>query len=116
MGSIESKKLFDKTPLDRKVSIRLAADEYETIKQKARAAKTSIAKFIRRAALWQPVREPTPPPIINWKLYQELGSINVNIKQLARVQIVKQDELFGLIEFLQLTQRKLIEADVEGGD
>ena len=112
---IEKRKLLDKSPLDRKLSIRLAADEYETIKQKARSAKTSISKFIRRAALRQPVAEPSPPPIINWKLYKELGSINVNIKQLARVSEVKQDELLDLIELLQQTQIQLIGADVEGG-
>lgn len=113
---IESRKLFDKSPNDRKFSIRLAADEYEIIKKKARSAKTSIAQFIRRAALRLQVTEPPPPPIINWKLYKELGSINVNIKQLARVQFVKQDELLGLIELLQQTQIQLIGADVEEGD
>lgn len=113
---VEKRKLLDKSPLDRKLSIRLAADEYETIKQKARSAKTSISKFIRRAALRQPVTEPPPPPIINWKLYQELGAINVNIKQLARVQTVKQDELLGLVELLKLTQMQLIGADEESGE
>lgn len=114
--SLESRKSFDKTPLDRRVSIRLAADEYEIIKQKAHSAKTSIAKFIRRAALRQQVREPSPPPIINWKLYKELGSINVNIKQLARVQEFKQDELVDLIELLHQTQMQLIGADEEEGE
>ncbi len=110
---IEKRKLLDKSLLDRKLSIRLAADEYETIKQKAHSAKTSISKFIRRAALRQQVTEPPPPLIINWKLYKELGSINVNIKQLARVPFVKHDELIDLIEFLQQTQIQLIGADVE---
>jgi predicted DNA binding CopG/RHH family protein len=71
---IESRK-NDKSKSERRVSVRLAPDEYETIKQKAHKAKTSIPQFLRKAALRQDVTQLPPPPVINWQLYRELGSI-----------------------------------------
>jgi len=80
---IESRQA-DKSHRERRLSVRLAPDEYETIKHKAQLAKTSIPQFLRSSSLRQPVTQPPPPPVINWKLYKELGSINVNIRQLAK--------------------------------
>jgi hypothetical protein len=91
---IESKQV-DKSPSERKLSVRLAPDEYSTIKNKARLAKTSIPQFLRKAALRQKVTQPPPPPVINWKLYKELGSINVNMKQLAKKLPTITDELLA---------------------
>lgn len=44
----------------------------------------SISEFIRRAALRRRVVEPPPPPQLNWKLYEELNSIGVNLNQIAK--------------------------------
>jgi hypothetical protein len=43
-----------------------------------------LTEFIRRAALRRQVVEPPPPPQLNWKLYEELNSIGVNLNQIAK--------------------------------
>jgi hypothetical protein len=88
----------------------LAPDEYETIKQKARRAKVTIPQFLRRAALRLHVTQPPPPPVINWKLYKELGSINVNMRQLIKKLPTITDTLLELIELLSITQISLVGA------
>ncbi len=106
---IESRKI-DKSQSERRLSVRLAPDEYETIKQKARRAKVSIPQFIRRAALGIQVTQLPPPPVINWKLYKELGSINVNMRQLIKKLPTITDTLLSLIELLSITQISLVGA------
>jgi hypothetical protein len=106
---IESRKV-DKSKYKRRLSVRLAPDEYETIKQKARKAKTSIPQFLRKAALRQQVTRLPPPPVINWKLYKELGSINVNMRQLIKKLPTITDTLLELIELLSITQISLVGA------
>jgi hypothetical protein len=106
---IESRKI-DKSYSERRLSVRLAPDEYETIKQKARKAKVTIPQFIRRAALRIQVTQLPPPPVINWKLYKELGSINVNLRQLALKLPTITDALLELIELARITQISLVGA------
>lgn len=106
---IESKQA-DKSRSERKLSVRLAPDEYETIQHKARLAKTSIPQFLRKAALRQKVTTAPPPPVINWKLYKELGSINVNLRQLAKKLLTITDTLLDVIEQIRQTQMQLIGA------
>jgi hypothetical protein len=106
---IESRKI-DKSKLERRLSVRLAPDEYETIKQKARKAKTSIPQFLRASALRQQVTQLPPPPVINWKLYKELGSINVNMRQLAKKLPTITDTLPCLIGQVRQTQIHLVGA------
>jgi hypothetical protein len=112
---IESKQT-DKSHSERKLSVRLAPDEYETIKHKARLAKTSIPQFLRKAALRQKVTQPPPPPVINWKLYKELGSINVNLRQLAKKLSIITDALLDVIEQVRQTQMQLIGALFTGDE
>ena len=95
---------------ERRLSVRLAPDEYETIKQKARRAKVTIPQFIRRAALRIQVTQLPPPPVINWKLYQELGSINVNLRQLVKKLPISTDTLLDVIGFVRQTQINLVGA------
>ncbi|MEA5574801.1 plasmid mobilization protein [Calothrix sp. UHCC 0171] len=64
--------------------VRFAKDEYEQLKQKAYNARVSVTEFIRRAALRRQVVEAPPPPQINWKLYEELNAIGVNLNQIAK--------------------------------
>jgi hypothetical protein len=64
--------------------VRFAEDEYEQLKQKAYNARVSVTEFIRRAALRRQVVEAPPPPQINWKLYEELNAIGVNLNQIAK--------------------------------
>lgn len=64
--------------------VRFADDEYEQLKVKAYNARVSLTEFIRRAALRRQVVEPPPPPQLNWKLYEELNSIGVNLNQIAK--------------------------------
>ena len=106
---IESRKV-DKSQSERRLSVRLAPDEYETIKQKARRAKVTIPQFLRRAALRLHVTQPPPPPVINWKLYKELGSINVNMRQLIKKLPTITDTLLDLIELARITQISLVAA------
>ena len=106
---IESRKI-DKSYSERRLSVRLAPDEYETIKQKARKAKVTIPQFIRRAALRIQVTQLPPPPVINWKLYKELGSINVNLRQLAKKLPTITDTLPCLIGQVRQTQIHLLGA------
>jgi hypothetical protein len=112
---IESKQT-DKSPSERRLSVRLAPDEYETIKHKAHVAKTSIPQFLRKAALRQKVTKAPPPPVINWKLYKELGSINVNMKQLAFNLPTITDTLLLLIGQVRQTQIHLVGAQELLGD
>jgi hypothetical protein len=111
---IESKQA-DKSHSERKLSVRLAPSEYETIKHKAHVAKTSIPQFLRKAALRQKVTQPPPPPVINWKLYKELGSINVNLRQLAKKLSIITDAALNLIEQIRQTQMQLIGALFQEG-
>jgi hypothetical protein len=106
---IESFKI-DKSKSSRRLSVRLAPDEYETIKQKARKAKVTIPQFIRRAALRIQVTQLPPPPVINWKLYKELGSINVNLRQLAKKLPILTDTLLLMIGQVRQTQINLVGA------
>ncbi len=112
---IESRKI-DKSYSERRLSVRLAPDEYETIKQKARKAKVTIPQFIRRAALRIQVTQLPPPPVINWKLYRELGCINVNLRQLAKTLPTITDALRTLIELLSITQISLVGASNRSED
>lgn len=64
--------------------VRFAADEYEQLKKKAYEARVSIGEFIRRAVLRRRVVELPPPPQLNWKLYEELQAIGVNLNQIAK--------------------------------
>jgi hypothetical protein len=96
--------------------VRFAADEYEQLKEKAYSARVSISEFIRRAALRRRVVEPPPPPQLNWKLYEELNSIGVNLNQLVKAvnQAVKSgqganidvDQLQNLVSGLRATIRE----------
>jgi hypothetical protein len=104
---IEEKKV-GQSQSERRLSVRLAPDEYETIKQKARKAKVTIPQFIRRAALRIQVTRLPPPPVINWKLYKELGSITVNLKQLAKKLPISTDTLLDVIGFVRQTQINLV--------
>jgi hypothetical protein len=106
---IESRKV-DKSKSSRRLSVRLAPDEYETIKQKAQKAKVTIPQFIRRAALRIQVTQLPPPPVINWKLYKELGSINVNLRQLAKKLPILTDTLLLMIGQVRQTQINLVGA------
>jgi hypothetical protein len=106
----------DKSHKERRLSVRLAPDEYETIKNKARLAKTSIPQFLRLSALRQPVTQPPPPPVINWKLYKELGSINVNMRQLAFKLPTITDTLLDMIGRVRQTQINLVGASEVLGD
>ena len=107
---------IDKSYSERRLSVRLAPSEYETIKQKARKAKVTIPQFIRRAALRIQVTQLPPPPVINWKLYRELGSINVNLRQLAKKLPTITDALRTLIELLSITQISLVGASNRSED
>lgn len=78
---IESRR-FDKNPLPHVRSIRLTPDEYELLKQKAHTARTSVTKFLRRAALRLQVVEPPPPPASHWKIHSLLSDILNNLNQL----------------------------------
>jgi hypothetical protein len=95
---------------ERRLSVRLAPDEYETIKQKALRAKVTIPQFLRRAALRIQVTRLPPPPVINWKLYKELGSIHVNLRQLAKKLPISTDALLSMIELVRITQISLVGA------
>ena len=106
----------DKSHKERRLSVRLAPDEYETIKNKARLAKTSIPQFLRLSALRQPVTQPPPPPVMNWKLYKELGSINVNMRQLAKKLPTITDTLLDMIGRVRQTQINLVGASEVLGD
>jgi hypothetical protein len=106
----------DKSYSERRLSVRLAPDEYETIKQKAQKAKVTIPQFIRRAALRIQVTQLPPPPVINWKLYRELGCINVNLRQLAKTLPTITDALRTLIELLSITQISLVGASNRSED
>jgi hypothetical protein len=106
---IESRKV-GQSQSERRLSVRLAPDEYETIKQKARKAKVTIPQFIRRAALLLQVTQLPPPPVINWKLYKELGSINVNLRQLTKKLPTITDTLPCLIGQVRQTQIHLLGA------
>ncbi len=112
---IESRKV-DKSHKERRLSVRLAPDEYETIKHKAHKAKTSIPQFLRASALRQRVTQHAPPPVINWKLYQELGSINVNMRQLAKKLPTITDTLLDMIGQVRQTQINLVGASEVLGD
>jgi hypothetical protein len=112
---IESKQA-DKSHKERRLSVRLAPDEYSTIKHKARLAKTSIPQFLRASALRQQVTQLPPPPVINWKLYKELGSINVNLRQLAKKLPTITDTLLNLIGQVRPTQIHLVGALAEEGE
>lgn len=105
----ESRKV-DKSKSEHRLSVRLAPDEYETIKQKARKAKTSIPQFLRASALRQQVTRLPPPPVINWKLYKELGSISVNMRQLAKKLPISTDTLLEMISLARITQISLVGA------
>jgi hypothetical protein len=105
----ESRKI-EKSHKQCRLSVRLAPDEYATIKQKARRAKVTIPQFIRRAALRIQVTQLPPPPVINWQLYRELGSINVNLMQLAKKLPTITDTLLDVIGFVRQTQINLVGA------
>ncbi|AFZ28509.1 Bacterial mobilization protein (MobC) (plasmid) [Cylindrospermum stagnale PCC 7417] len=106
--------------------VRFAADEYEQLKKKAYEARVSITEFIRRAALRRRVVESPPPPQLNWKLYEELNAIGVNLNQIAKAankaaksgQDVNIDveQLQNLVESLHTsireTQLQLLECGV----
>jgi hypothetical protein len=106
--------------------VRFASDEYEQLKEKAYSARVSISEFIRRAALRRRVVEPPPPPQLNWKLYEELNSIGVNLNQIAKAAniAVKSgqganidvDQLQKLVDSLRAsikeTQMQLLECGV----
>jgi hypothetical protein len=64
--------------------VRFADDEYENLKQKANKSRISVAEFIRRAALKRQVVEPSSPPQINWKYYEQLNTIGVDLNQIAK--------------------------------
>jgi hypothetical protein len=106
---IESRKV-GQSQSERRLSVRLAPDEYETIKQKARKAKVTIPQFIRRAALRIQVTQLPPPPVINWQLYRELSSINVNLRQLVKKLPMLTDTLLLMIGFVRQTQINLVGA------
>lgn len=103
--------------------VRFAADEYEQLKKKAYEARVSIGEFIRRAALRRRVVEPPPPPQLNWKLYEQLQAIGVNLNQIAKavntaVKVgqdvnIDREELQNLVESLgasiRETQMQLLE-------
>lgn len=112
---IEPRKI-DKSKLERRLSVRLAPDEYEKITQKAHKAKTSIPQFLRKAALRQQVTQLPPPPFINWQLYKELGSINVNLRQLAKKLPISTDTLLDVIGFVRQTQINLVGAFASSED
>jgi hypothetical protein len=83
--SIESRRGFNKAPLAHSRSIRLAADEYEYLKQKAALAHTSVSKFMRLAARRQSVVSPPPPPLSHWEIHAALSKITNNLRQLNSV-------------------------------
>ncbi len=92
--AIESRRLSAfNTPLDRKLSVRLAPDEYESLKQKASSARISIAQLLRRAALRLSIAEPPPPPLSYWKIHAELSRITNNLRQLLRAVNITQMEI-----------------------
>ena len=84
--SVMSSKTKRSDGVARKIThpVRFADDEYEQLKVKAYNARVSLTEFIRRAALRRQVVEPPPPPQLNWKLYEELNSIGVNLNQIAK--------------------------------
>jgi competence CoiA-like predicted nuclease len=106
--------------------VRFAEDEYEQLKQKAYNARVSLTEFIRRAALRRQVVEPPPPPQINWKLYEKLNAIGVNLNQIAKAvnRAVKsgqganvdverlQNLVVRLNETIRETQMQLLECGV----
>ncbi|MBW4433180.1 MAG: MobC family plasmid mobilization relaxosome protein [Pelatocladus maniniholoensis HA4357-MV3] len=110
--------------------VRFAADEYEQLKKKAYEARVSITEFIRRAALRRRVVEPPPPPQLNWKLYEELNAIGVNLNQIAKAtnRAVKSgqevnidvEQLQNLMQSLRAsireTQMQLLECGVLDDD
>ncbi len=64
--------------------IRLADDEYQQIKEKARQARISISDLFRQAALNKQIRVYKPPPPANRDVYRELSAIGVNLNQFIR--------------------------------
>ncbi|MBO3458483.1 MobC family plasmid mobilization relaxosome protein [Aetokthonos hydrillicola Thurmond2011] len=110
--------------------VRFAADEYEQLKKKAYEARVSIGEFIRRAALRRRVVEPPPPPQLNWKLYEELNAIGVNLNQIAKAANraaksgqdvnINVEQLQNLVESLYTsireTQMQLLECGVPDDD
>ncbi len=110
--------------------VRFAADEYEQLKKKAYEARVSIGEFIRRAALRRRVVELRPPPQLNWKLYEELQAIGVNLNQIAKavntaVKIgqevnIDKEQLQKLVESLgasiRETQMQLLECGAADDD
>jgi len=110
--------------------VRFAVDEYEQLKKKAYEARVSITEFIRRAALRRRVVEPPPPPQLNWKLYEELNAIGVNLNQIAKAanKAVKSgqdvnidvEQLQNLVNSLRAsireTQMQLLECGVLDDD
>jgi hypothetical protein len=83
MGGAKTKR-SDGVPRKITHPVRFAADEYEQLKNKAYQARISVSEFIRRAALRRKVVEAPPPPQLNWKLYEELNAIGVNLNQLVK--------------------------------
>jgi len=83
MGGAKTKR-SDGVPRKITHPVRFATDEYEQLKNKAYQARISVSEFIRRAALRRKVVEAPPPPQLNWKLYQELNAIGVNLNQLVK--------------------------------
>lgn len=94
--------------------------EYGQLKRSAYENNMSVSElirwFLRKAALRQPVTKAPPPPVINWKLYKELGSINVNMKQLAKKLPTITDELLDFIGQVRQTQIHLVGAQELLGD
>ncbi len=64
------------------IHIRLTADEYQALSQKATSAGVSLSEWVRRAALEQEI--PSKRSEIDVNLYKELTRIGININQLAR--------------------------------
>lgn len=83
MGGAKTKR-SDGVPRKITHPVRFAADEYEQLKNKAYQARISVSELIRRAALRRKVVEAPPPPQLNWKLYEELNAIGVNLNQLVK--------------------------------
>ena len=110
--------------------VRFAADEYEQLKKKAYEARVGVGEFIRRAALRRRVVEPPPPPQLNWKLYEQLQAIGVNLNQIAKavntaVKVgqevnIDREQLQKLVESLgasiRETQMQLLECGAADDD
>jgi len=92
--AIESRRLStNNTPRERRLSVRLAPDEYESLKQKASSGRISIAQLLRRAALRLSIAEPPPPPLSYWKIHGELSRITNNLRQLLRAVNIAEMEI-----------------------